>query len=168
MKSLPSASFEVPDRYNKDLLHLMVRDAHTLYVYWEISDRRRWLVAQHFECDYGMMPKVLRLYDITDTYFNGSNAHWHRDTLTTPEANNWYLQGLQADRTYVVDIGTYTWDHQFIPLLRSGCAATPKDTEAVWGEPIRGVVPQAQAAHVHSRIVPQLFENLQPYTPYAR
>ncbi|MBD0379870.1 DUF4912 domain-containing protein [Paenibacillus sedimenti] len=168
MKTLPNAGFELPDRYHKDLLHLMVVDAHTLYVYWEISDRRRWLVSQHFECDYGTMPKVLRVYDVTSTFFNGSNAHSYRDVTTSPEANNWYLHDLGADRTHVVDIGTYTWEHEFIPLLRSNCVTTPKDSEAIWGEPLQSVVPEAQANHVCNRIRPHFFENIQVYSPYLR
>ena len=126
MKALPTAGFEVPDRYNKDILHLMIVDAHSLYVYWEISDRRRWLVSQHFECDYASMPKVIRLYDVTSLYFNGSNAHGYWDVTTTSEANNWYLHHLGAGRSYLVDIGTYTWEREFIPLLRSNCVVTPK------------------------------------------
>lgn len=168
MKSLPAAGYEVPDRYEKDHLHLMVKDAHSLYVYWEVSNRRRWLVSQHFECDYGVMPKVLRIYDVTGTYFNGSNAHSWWDIATTPEAGNWYIHGLSADRTYVADLGTYTLEQEFIPLLRSNCAATPKDTEAAWGEPLLGVVPEVADGRVHGRIAPHFFENFQAYSPCAR
>lgn len=168
MTTLPIAGIEVPDRYYRDSLHLMVVDAHSLYVYWEISDRRRWLVSQHFECDYGVMPKVLRVYDVTCIYFNGSNAHSYRDIWTTPAADNWYLHDLGADRTYLVDIGTYTWEHEFIPLLRSNCVATPKRGEAAWGEPIQSLIPETRAEHVQSRIPPHFFENIQVYSPYMR
>ncbi|MFD0697925.1 DUF4912 domain-containing protein [Paenibacillus sp. GCM10027628] len=168
MQILPLAGLELPDRYHKDLLHLMIVDAHTLYVYWEISNRRRWLVSQHFECDYGAMPKVLRVYDVTCLYFNGSNAHSYRDVTTTPEASNWFLRDLGADRTYVVDIGIYSWEREFIPLLRSNCAATPKSAEAIWGEPLRSVVPEALADPIANRIQPHFFENIQVYSPYMR
>ncbi|GFZ98158.1 hypothetical protein GCM10008018_50460 [Paenibacillus marchantiophytorum] len=168
MKTLPIAGFEVPDRYNKDLLHLMVVNANSLYVYWEISDRRRWLLSQHFECDYGVMPKVLRLYDVTHQYFDGNNAHASWDVVTTPEAANWYFHQLAANRTYLVDIGTYTWEHDFIPLLRSNCVATPRDSEAPWGEPLQIVVPEAQTAQHSHRLTPSFFENIQTYSPYAR
>jgi len=125
----------------------MTVDAHTLYVYWEISDRRRWLVAQHFQCDYGDMPKVLRVYDVTCMFFDGSNAHTCWDIMPGAEASDWYIRDLGADRTYIADIGTYTWDHEFIPLLRSNCAATPNKAPGV---------------------TPQLFEQLEAYSPYMR
>ncbi|OPH48828.1 DUF4912 domain-containing protein [Paenibacillus ferrarius] len=168
MEAITTAEFEVPDRYHKDLLHLMAVSADSLYVYWEISDRRRWLLSQHFECDYGDMPKVIRLYDVTHMYFDGGNAHAYWDVVTTPEATNWYLHGLKANRTYLADMGTYTWEHEYIPLLRSNCIVTPRDSEAVWGEPLQTVVPEAQAEQVSQRIRPSFFENIQTYTPYMR
>ncbi|MFC5449648.1 DUF4912 domain-containing protein [Paenibacillus aestuarii] len=139
--------FDLPDRYHQDLIHLMTIDAHTLYVYWEISDRRRWLVAQHFQCDYGDMPKVLRVYDVTCTLFDGSNAHAYWDIELSAEVIDWYIRDLGPGRTYIADIGTYTWDREFIPLLRSNCAATPRNTSAV---------------------SPQLFEQLEAYSPSMR
>ncbi|NRF90417.1 DUF4912 domain-containing protein [Paenibacillus frigoriresistens] len=168
MKALPIAGFEVPDRYNKDILHLMIVDAHSLYVYWEISDRRKWLVSQHFECGYESMPKVIRLYDVTSLYFNGNNAHGFWDVTMTSEANNWYLHHLGAGRTYLVDIGTYTWEREFIPLLRSNCVVTPKDAETKWGEPVQKVVPEAEAERIYNRIKPYFFENILAYSPYVR
>ncbi|MBP1966764.1 DUF4912 domain-containing protein [Paenibacillus aceris] len=135
MKASTIAGYEVPGRYYKDLLHLMVVGANSLYAYWEISDKRRWLVSQHFECDFSVMPGIIRLYDVTHLIFNGHNAHAYWDTTTLPEANHSYLHQAHADRNYIVDIGTYTWEHEFIPLLRSNCVVTPKDSEAGWGDP---------------------------------
>ncbi|WP_261807620.1 DUF4912 domain-containing protein [Paenibacillus sp. N3.4] len=166
--ALPVAGFEVPDRYNKDLLHLMVLDAHSLYVYWEISNRRRWLLSQHFACDYGALPKVIRIYDVTDIYFNGSNAHGYWDVTTQQDAAQAFLYQLGADRNFLVDIGTYTAEHQFIPLLRSNSVATPKAGEAEWGEAIQSVITEAQTESVFNRIKPHYFENIQTYSPYAR
>lgn len=148
---------ELPDRYDKDLLHLMVRDPHTLFVYWEIGNRRRWLTAQHFGCDWHVMPKVLRVYDVTGVYFNGSNSNGCFDIETTPEANNWYIHGVRAAATYVVDFGTYTWHRQFVPLLRSNFAATANDRPPAFGEPVVAAWP---AIHPYGqRVAPRWFEN---------
>ncbi|MEW9699831.1 DUF4912 domain-containing protein [Paenibacillus sp. SI8] len=168
MRSMPMAQFEVRDRYHKDLLHLMGVDAHTLFVYWEISNRRRWLVSQHFECDYDVMPKVLRVYDVTCILFNGSNAHSYRDVITLPEADSWYVRQLQPDRTYLIDIGTYTWEQEFVPLFRSNCAATPRDTMAAWDDTLRHTVPEAASAPASHRIAPHFFEPIQAYSPFMR
>jgi hypothetical protein len=148
---------ELPDRYEKDLLHLMVRDAHTLYVYWEISNRKRWLAAQHFGCDWHVLPKVLRVYDVTSVYFNGSNSNGYFDIETKPESNNWYIHGVKAGATYMVDFGTYSIHRQFIPLLRSNFMATPRDSAPNFGEPIVAAWP---VSHLYGeRVQPHLFEN---------
>ncbi|MFB9329330.1 DUF4912 domain-containing protein [Paenibacillus aurantiacus] len=150
---------ELPDRYDKDLLHLLVQDAHTLYVYWEIGNRRRWLAAQHFQTDWHFLPKVLRVYDVTHVYFDGSNANGYFDIETNPEANNWYIGGVRAGCTYLVDFGTYTWNRQFVPLLRSNFAAAPRDAAPGYGEPVIAAWP---TVHPYGeRVLPHLFENMQ-------
>lgn len=169
MNSLPAPGYEVPARYQMDLLHLMVVDAHSLYAYWEISDRRKWLVSQHFQCDYREMPSVLRLYDVTHVLFNGDNAHACWDIQTHPDTNNWYFHQAGANRSYIADIGTYTWEREFIPLLRSNCAVTPRDAEAPWEDPLLAVQPGTKdGKHGESRILPAFYENIQAYSPYVR
>jgi hypothetical protein len=153
---------QLPDRYEKDILQLMVRDATSLYVYWEVSNRKRWLVAQHFQCDWGFMPRVLRVYDVSCIYFNGYNANAYWDIETTAEASNWYIFGLTPGATFVVDLGIYNITRQFIPLIRSNAVSTPRAQPALWGEPIVGVVEQAQQALVKQRIDPQFMENFSP------
>ena len=164
----PAKPLDPPERYDLDLLHLLIRDAHTLYVYWELSSRRRRLVSEHFECDWGAMPKVLRVYDVTYRDFNGQNANGWFDIETTPEADNWYVHGVRANTTYLVDYGTYTLERQFIPLLRSNAAATPRDTEAVWGEPDAFLASEGSKPDTTGRIQPHDFENIQPYVPSRR
>lgn len=161
--AMVTSGYELPERYHKDLLRLMVRDAHSLYVYWEISNRRRWLVSQHFECDWGIMPKVLRIYDVTGIYFNGNNAHSRTDIEVTPDADNWYVHGVHANATYIADFGTYNLHRQFIPLLRSNAAMTPRDGKAAHGEPIVATVPEVRGGATPQRIPPHEFENFAVY-----
>lgn len=169
MSSNPTVGQELPDRYQKDLLELMVVNPHTLYIYWEISNRKRWLVSQHFECDWGAMPKVIRVYDVTCVFFNGNNANYSFDIQTSPEANNWYIQQVKAGASYMVDLGTYSYEGQFIPLLRSKTVVTPRDYSAAPGEPIIGTVPEvANGANKNQRIMPHFHENFNIYAEYAK
>lgn len=165
MNPIQLTGYELHVPYGKDQLQLMPRDAHTLYVYWEVSDRRKWLTAQHFQCDWGQLPKVLRVYDVTSVYFHGSNANSYFDIETTPEAINWYIPGLQANTTYLIDYGVYTWERQFVPLLRSNAVTTSRDTAADWGEPLVAVSEHLPGEHARHRIPPHLFEHFQPYMP---
>lgn len=169
MNRIPVGGYEVPDRYHKDMLEAMVRDAHSLYVYWEVGDRKRWLVSQHFRCDWGDMPKILRVYDVTCVFFNGSNANSFFDIRTTPEATNWYIHNLHSNATYLIDFGTYTWEGQFIPLLRSRAIVTPRDYPASWGEPLAAVVPEVNdGENSRQRIMPRFHENFRIYEDFAK
>lgn len=159
MQNLALESFEAPGAYHKDMLRLLVRDAHTLYAYWEISGRKKWLASQHFECDYELLPKALRLYDVTHLWFDGHNAHRVIDIELTPEADNWYIAGLDADRAYVADFGVYTRERQFVPLLRSNAAQTSRDRPAGDGAPLAGVVPEASVPHPEPYIPPGSLEH---------
>lgn len=155
--------YETPSAYRKDRLRLLVRDARTLHAYWEVSDRRKWLTAQHFECDYGQLPKVLRMYDVTYVLFNGHNANRIIDIDLTPEADNWYINELDAGAVYTADLGVYTWERQFIPLLRSNVVQTPRDCPAGWGQPLVPVVAEASVPHPKAYIPPYALEHFAPY-----
>ncbi|WP_438444591.1 DUF4912 domain-containing protein [Gorillibacterium sp. sgz5001074] len=169
MSRIPTEGYEVHDRLNKDLLQLMAVDAHTLYVYWEVSDRKRWMASQHFGCDWGTLPKVIRLYDVTCVMFNGSNDNGHFDIETNPESSSWYMHNLNANATYIADFGVYTWERQFIPLLRSAPVITPRDYSAVYGEPILPVIEEARdGIHRGRRIMPRFHENFSIYEEYAK
>jgi hypothetical protein len=141
---------ELPDRYDADRLHLMVRDAHTLFLYWEVSDRRKRLAERHFECGWSVLPKIVRVYDTTNVYFNGNNANEQFDIETTPEAGNWYIHGVRAGATYAADFGTYSLDRQFVPLLRSNFVATPRDCPPEPGEPIARFGLENFSAYAHA------------------
>lgn len=169
MNRIPVSGYELPDRYQKDILEALVRDAHSIYVYWEVSDRKRWLVSQHFRCEWGVMPKILRVYDVTCVFFNGSNANSFVDIRTTPEATNWYIHHLNANATYLIDFGTYTIEGQFVPLMRSRAIVTPRNYPAVMGEPLVSVVPEVyDGKNVRQRIMPRFHENFRIYEEFAK
>lgn len=116
------------DRFDTDLLHLMVQSARSLYLYWEVGSRRRNLTELHFGCPWATMPKIIRVYDTTSVYYDGHNANSLFDIETTPEADNWYISGVRPGTTYAADFGTYTIRRHFVPLLRSNFVVTPRDS----------------------------------------
>ena len=127
--------FEIPEAYNENYLVLMVRDPYCLFAYWELTGEQRNLVAGEFGCGWGEVPLLLRLYDVTGINFDGRNAHKFRDLSVHALANNFYLQEIEANRSYCVDLGVITPDGRFVTLLRSNIIATPRDTLAdgsVW------------------------------------
>lgn len=145
--------------YGRDLIKAMAQGPTVLFVYWEITWPRMRMVASYLQSDYRQIQKGLRLYDVTDRLFDGHNAHWHRDLYMQEEANGWYVNELQPDRTYIVDFGLFD-QNRFCPILRSEPVATPRNTQAVWGEPL--IEPVTQTA------VPAWFENFSSYSLYTK
>lgn len=119
---------ELPRSYGIDRLALMVRDPHWLYAYWEITATR----MEDISARYG--PKVwenskpvLRVYDVTGIDFNGVNANRYFDCSLGGNADDWYINVAEANRSFCVDLGRLFPDGSFITLLRSNIVTTPRD-----------------------------------------
>lgn len=135
---------ELPQRYQEDRLVLLARDPYWLFAYWEISATKQ----EEFRARYGpeaweASRPVLRLYDVTGIKFEGYNAHSYVDIPINEEADNWYLEVGQPNRTFCVDLGRILPTGEFVTLLRSNLAHTPRawlseccDEEWMWLEGI--------------------------------
>lgn len=131
------APYEVPDGYGDDRVVALPRDPQWIYAYWEVSAGLRRSVSQR----YG--PKVweegqvtLRVYDVTDIVFDGTNAHRFWD-VAVGEARAWYLHVGGAERDYCLDLGLALPDGRFVVLARSNVVRTPAEgmsplTDAEW------------------------------------
>lgn len=104
---------------------LLVKEAKTLYVYWEVSDLRKSLIAQHFCLDWVHLPFFLQVYDVTDIMFNGHNANSSRKMQVHPLSDNWYVHDVLPRRRYLVDFGTTTLEGHFFTILRSNIVESP-------------------------------------------
>ncbi|MCG8570614.1 MAG: DUF4912 domain-containing protein [Spirochaetes bacterium] len=109
----------LPSHYGKNKMIFMVRDPFWGFVYWETNQ------AVMDEHQLYNQTKYLRVYDITGTN-NPEQPHSHFDIKINNTANNWYINFPQPNRTYVIDLG-YIKDGQFITVLRSNIASTPRD-----------------------------------------
>lgn len=112
-----------------DRLTALNRDPYTLYVYWEVSDRRRQLISRHFSVAWEGFSFFLRLNDVTDLIFSGENAHASHFIAVTPAADGFYLRDLTPGRTYVVDFGLVLPTGHFFAILRGSPVATPPIAE---------------------------------------
>ncbi|MEW6171663.1 MAG: DUF4912 domain-containing protein [Bacillota bacterium] len=133
---------ELPRRYGRDQMALLARDPYWLFAYWEISATKQ----EEFSSRYGpeawhTSRPVLRLYDITGVDFKGNNANTYVDIAVNEEADNWYMEVGQPNRSFCVDLGRILSTGQFVTLLRSNIAHTPRaslserfDEEWMWLE----------------------------------
>lgn len=116
--------WSMPFEYNEANVCLMPRSPNSLYAYWSFSDSIKNMAEHHFRTNWEALPNVLKIYDVTDILFYGHNAHRTFEVDIPPMTNNWFIELLEPDRTYIVDIGTRTYDGSFFTLLRSNPAET--------------------------------------------
>jgi uncharacterized protein len=85
---------------------------------WKISSWKKDLAASYFD-SINVEVIIFRLYDVTDIYFNGSNAHSIYEFQLPKDAFNWTLKGIKQGRSYLTEIGYKVNENQFFPILRS-------------------------------------------------
>jgi len=112
--------------WGSDRLVALCRDPHTLWVYWELRDRRKQLIAHHFAKEFVALPLYLRTCDVTDIDYTGDNAHATHYKAISPFVDNAYLYDLTPGRVYLVDFGTLLPTGNFFTVLRSQPIETPR------------------------------------------
>lgn len=101
------------------------RDPHTIFVYWELDELRKDLLARHFQLTFDALPLYLCVYDVTGRQFDGWNAPLATSSKIPNDAESWYLNNLSPGRDYVVDLATTTIDNQFFSILRANIVRLP-------------------------------------------
>jgi hypothetical protein len=115
----------VIENYGEDDLVVLPIDPSSLFAYWEVSEERKRLVEQHFRCDWAILPKILRVYDVNCIEFNGDNANGSRSIPIDDGANRWIIREALPACSYCIDYGTTTIDGRFFTILRSNAVSTP-------------------------------------------
>jgi hypothetical protein len=152
----------MPFEYSEAAISLMPITADRLYVYWSFSDVIKAMAEHHFRTKWDSLPNVLKIYDVTDILFYGHNAHKTFEVDLPPMTNNWFIYSLEPDRTYIVDIGTRTFDGSFFTLLRSNPAETSPNQSS-------GPVDEKVERWKHQNISkPEWLENFSTYSYYQK
>ncbi|MCX5694065.1 MAG: DUF4912 domain-containing protein [Candidatus Omnitrophica bacterium] len=118
---------ELPSFYNQDKIILQVRDPRWLHSYWELRDQTVQGLKNKLGDEFSRAKKVLRVYDVTNIIFNGSNANMFFDIQINDFANSWYVDTNGPGRAWCVDLGLMLSDGRFITILRSNVVQTPLD-----------------------------------------
>lgn len=126
--NVPNYGF--PAGYDENYLILLVRDPRCIFAYWEFSEAQMVLVAKEFCCQWGQVPLMLRIYDLTGLNFKPEKEHSHFEISVHPLSNNYYINDVLSNHSYCADIGVMTPDGQFITLNRSNVVQTPRDSMA--------------------------------------
>lgn len=118
---------DLPGGYGESRIMILPRDPQWAYIYWDIpNEHKEGLRAQ------GGQQLTLRLYDVTDVYFDGYNAHSMQEFPCDEMAREWYLPIPVSDRDFVVDIGYHTADGRWLILARSASVKVPPVYPSDW------------------------------------
>lgn len=115
-----NAGWSLPGAYGVDRLVLLPRDPHCLFAYWEITPRLISAMREQYPHTWEQGRTVLRIYDLETLSY--------RDTLIHGPADNWYVAGVDADKTYRAELGQILPDGTFAAMAASNNATTPRDT----------------------------------------
>ncbi len=117
---------ELPEGYGDNRIVLMVRDPFWLFTYWEIRKDAFDKVRNALGILAHSAKIVLRVYDVTDIIFNGTNAHKHFDSEVPGSARSWYVNVGEPNRSFCVDIGFLAPNGTFRILARSNTVKMPR------------------------------------------
>jgi uncharacterized protein len=121
-----SFTFTIPSEYPVDEMRLVPKDPNSLYTYWQLSHSKQSMVEHHFRTTWKDLPKFLMVHDVTSIQFQGHNAHRTLEIQLPEMTNNWFINNVEENRTYVIDFGTKTFDGSFFTILRSNPIDTPR------------------------------------------
>jgi len=114
---------ELPARYNEDRLVLLVRDPWWAYAWWEITDAtfertRKRAPAGRF---------VLRLYNVTQIAWDGTNHHTSFDVEVQGAASSWFLDLAKPGDSFCAELGLVDETGHFHAMVRSNAITLPPD-----------------------------------------
>lgn len=116
---------ELPYQYDQDRIVLQVRDPRWVHTYWELRNQTIDRLKSRLGDDFKRARKVLRVYDVTNIIFNGSNANSFFDIQINDFASSWYIDTGHPGCSFCVDLGLMLADGRFITIVRSNVVQTP-------------------------------------------
>jgi hypothetical protein len=122
-----TSRYSLPLRYSDNRITILPRDPWWIYSYWDISEQRiNEVISAIPVYERENLKWILRVYDLTSvSHFDGKNANSFFDIGIHFEANNWYINVNQPERSWCVEIGLVNPSGKFFPVARSNVIKTP-------------------------------------------
>jgi hypothetical protein len=118
-------SYDLPNDYGATSVTLIARDPYWIYAYWELAESSFSAAKKELELDFSHAKMALRVYDVTNINFDGSNANSFFD-LDVGHARNWYANLWKDNVSYCAEIGMKTLSGRFLSFARSNFVTTPR------------------------------------------
>jgi len=124
---------DIPWGHGRDRVTAMVVDPERLYVYWEVTDE----ALERARADLGRGGRdawlSLRVYDVTNRIFDGTNAHAYFDHSVSRTDRQWFFFIGKPSSTAVVEVGLKSAEGHFVRVARSGRTDFPRRESAPAG-----------------------------------
>ncbi len=111
----------LPESYLDDRIYLLVRDPFWVCAFWDVHPDTRSRRASRENA-----ALAIRVFDVTDIEFDGSNAHGWFDIDVNAISGSWYIEVPADDRSYIASIGYRGDDGAFAVIASSGTVTTPR------------------------------------------
>jgi hypothetical protein len=125
----------IPWGYGQDRITAMAVDPDRMFVYWEVTDsaieRARAGLGQGGPSAW----LSLRVYDVTNRMFDGTNAHSYFDHKLERGDRQWFFHIGKPTSTTCVEIGMKSLEGHFVKIARSARIEFPRREPASWQEP---------------------------------
>ena len=145
----------IPWAHGHDRITTMVVDPERLYAYWEVTDE----AIERARAALGPGGQDawlnLRVYDVTNRIFDGTNAHGYFDHSVSRADRQWFFFIGKPASTAVVEIGLKSEEGDFIRVARSGRTDFPRRESAPAGRAewltVRSAVGEVGAPSIETR-----------------
>ncbi len=108
-----------PGNPDTDHIALLMITPHRGHVYWHIQKKIVDKLAKKLESKCGHTSLVIRIHDVTDIMFDGTNASAFFDLEVGAYTGNYYFQIHRTARNYIAEAGLRAGDGSFHSLVRS-------------------------------------------------
>ena len=115
MQLLKSEYYELPNKYNRTTIRLLVQSPKRMYVYWEVSDETISAFSKTHS-NYSNCTPVLKITNLTKNY-----SYY---IIIDPYANNYYIDVEDSGCEYQVELGRYV-KKDFVGIYASNVATVP-------------------------------------------
>lgn len=101
-----------------------------VFLHWTADDLPRKVVKHFYQCEFHELVQLIRIYDVTDLIFNGSNAHHYYEMAVPYSSEKWSVKNLPVNRNYLAELGVKMTDIDFFPILRSNTVLLGSNTKS--------------------------------------
>lgn len=113
-----SEYYELPSKYNKTVVRLLVQSPTRMFAFWEVSDDAIKEFNSH-DARYSDSVPVLKI--------NNKTLNYSYDIEIDPFTNNYYIEVKDPDCTYEVELGR-KHKNKFINIYTSNVAQIPRSS----------------------------------------